>query len=251
MTTRAPHTALAADWKAANEWWTEAGVDCVFRDEPQQWLAEADEKGKAPEAPHMASQPAAPPAPEETRIGGDPASWPGDVAGFTRWWLTEPSLAPGDPRLRVPPRLIEGSWLLVLVPEPEAADADRLLSGEQGELLSSFLDKAGVEETQVQIASALPRHMGSLADWRRLKEEGLGYILAHLVALAAPERVLALGRPVIDLLGDAVSEDWQLSTGGRTIPLLSGRSLDVLVKRPKQRVGLWTSWHKWMGKELP
>jgi DNA polymerase len=251
MTTRAPHTALAADWNAAREWWEEAGVDCAFLDEPQQWLAESVEKDGAPASQKESAQAPAPPPPEHPRIGGDPAGWPTGPSGFPQWWLTEPTLAPGDPALRIPPRFVEGGWLLVLVPEPEQSDRERLLSGEQGDLLDRFLAKAGEDTAKVQVVSALPRHMGQLADWRELKADGLGRVLAHQVTLAAPERILALGRPVVELLGDAIGGEGTLTVGDRQMPLLTGRSLDVLVTRPQQRKGLWENWHKWMGKDVP
>lgn len=225
-------------------------MDCAFADEPQSWLADPEEETEsAPETQARAAAP--PPPPEEPRIGGDPSAWPQDIASFTQWWLSEPSLAPGDAKLRVPPHFTEGGWLLVLVPEPERGDSERLLAGEQGELLERFLDRAGEDAGQVQIASALPRHMGALADWATLKREGLGRLLAHQVTLAAPERILALGRPVVELLGEAIGADSMLQVGERRIPLLPGRSLDVLVARPQQRKGLWENWHKWMGKEIP
>jgi len=251
MTTRAPHMALAADWNAAREWWEEAGVDCAFLDEPQQWLAEPVEKDEAPAPQNASAQAPAPPPPEQPRIGGDPSGWPTDTVGFNQWWLTEPTLAPGDPALRIPPRFIEDGWLLVLIPEPEQSDRERLLSGEQGELLERFLTKAGEDAGRVQVASALPRHMGQLADWRKLKAEGLGRVLMHQVTLAAPERILALGRPVVELLDGAIGGGGTLAVGERQIPLLPSRSLDVLVTRPQQRKGLWENWHKWMGKDVP
>lgn len=250
MTTPSPYAALAAEWEAACQWWAEAGVDCAFADEPQKWLADPVKETETAPAP-QAKAAAPPPPPEFPRIGGDPSAWPQDIAGFTQWWLSEPSLALGDAKLRVPPRFAEGGWLLVLVPEPEQSDRERLLSGEQGELLERFLDKAGEDIAQVQIVSALPRHMGALADWPTLQREGLGRLLAHQVALAAPERVLALGRPVVELLGEAIGGDSTLELGDRRLPFLPGRSLDVLVSRPQQRKGLWENWHKWMGKEIP
>jgi hypothetical protein len=67
----------------------------------------------------------------------------------------------------------------------------------------------------------------------------------------APERTLALGRPVVELLGDAIGGEGTLTVGDRQMPLLTGRSLDVLVTRPQQRKGLWENWHKWMGKDVP
>ena len=250
MTMPSPCTKLAAEWEAARQWWIEAGVDCDFLDEPQKWLADPEAEAESVPAP-QAKAAAAPPPPEFPRIGGDPAQWPGDIASFTQWWLSEASLAPGDPKLRVPPRFAEGGWLLVLVPEPERDDHERLLTGEQGDLLERFLTKAGEDTAKVQVASALPRHMGALADWAALRQDGLGRVLAHLVGLAAPERVLALGRPVVELLGEAIRADGTLAVGDRRIPFLPGRSLDVLLARPQQRTGLWNNWHKWMGKEIP
>jgi DNA polymerase len=234
---------LADELAAAQEWWREAGVDCAFADEAASWLAESPEPGAPPE-PAAAARPAAPPpAPQ---IGGDPGGWPGDLAAFAQWWLTEPSLAAGG--TRVPPRGPAGAKLMALVPQPEAGDRERLLSGEQGALLANFLRRAEIDESEVYVAAALPRHM-PMADWREQRRLGLDKVLRHHIELAAPKRVIVLGQDILSLLGHDPAQkpafllDFNQQRG--SVPALAARSLDHMVRIPQDRNRLWRDWQDW------
>ena len=242
-----PAPTLADRIAAAQAWWREAGVDFDFSDEPRAWLAEPAPESvtdpRAPRSPRPA--PEAPPAP---RIGGAKADWPQDLTAFREWWLEEPSLDPGGVNPRVPPRGPVGAPLAMLVPMPEAEDRDTLLSGAQGRLLASLALAMGHAPDTVYFAAALPRHM-PLPDWEGLAAAGLGEVLTHHLSLAAPKRLLVLGRDVLPLLGHdpaqaspGVSE---LSIQGGQLPLQASYSPARLLENARLREGLWRRWLDW------
>ena len=236
---------LAEQVAAAHDWWREAGVDQLFADEATVWLEEKPEPAAAAPAAKSAAPP--PPPPEPT-IGGAPASWPTELAQFAQWWLAEPSLDHGGAAPRVPPRGPADAKLMVLVPEPEKEDNERLLSGEQGNLLASFLKNAGVAEDEVYFAAALPRHT-PMADWRGLHRTGLGKIILHQVELVAPERLILFGRDVTALLGHDPAKNTQFLLNfnhqGGSVRALTARSLDHMLRIPPARKRLWQDWLDW------
>ena len=242
-------SSLADQLAAAQEWWREAGVDCGFADEPASWLETPQSRAAAePPASVPTAMPAKPAPPPKPVIGGDPAGWPVDLAGFAQWWLEEPSLDLGGARPRVPPRGPARAKVFALVPQPEAEDRERLLSGEQGKLLASFLRNAGVDEAQVYVASALPRHT-PMPDWRELRAAGLDAVLRHHIELARPERVILFGQDVISLLSHdppqkpAHSLDFNQQRG--SVGALAARSLEHMLRVPSARKRLWQDWLDW------
>ncbi|TIX49947.1 hypothetical protein [Alteraurantiacibacter aquimixticola] len=237
---------LAEQFAAALDWWREAGVDHDFRDEAEALLQEPKAAKAAAEklqqARKVEEEKPAPPA-----IGGDRANWPGSLEGFASWWMTEPSLDGDAVRDRVAPRGVVEADLMVLVPMPEAQDSEKLLSGPQGTLVSNMLRAMGVAEERAYIASALPRHM-PLADWDGLGSAGLGEVLQHHIKLAAPKRLLVLGRDLMPVLGlekrQAVAE---LSLGDSAIHLLASFGPENLLENARLRARLWHSWLDWTG----
>jgi DNA polymerase len=181
-------------------------------------------------------------------LGGDPAGWPADLAQFAKWWLADPGLAPGGADLRVPPRGPAGAKLMALVAEPERDDRERLLSGEHGKLLASFFAKAGVDESEVYFAAALPRHT-PMADWRELRQGGLDKVLLHHIALVRPERLILFGQDVTALFGhnSAQNPDFLLDLNhhGGSVRALAARSLDHMLRIPSARKRLWQDWLDW------
>lgn len=241
-----PAPSLADSVAAAQAWWREAGVDFAYSDEPAPWLA--DEAPEAAAAPSAHAPPPRPPEPERPKIGGDRAAWPQDLATFRDWWLAEPSLDGGGTHPRLAPRGEADAELLVLVPMPEDEDRDMLLSGPQGRLLASFALAAGLAPETLAVAAALPRH-APLPDWAGLEADGHGEVLRHLLALAAPKRVVVLGRSILPLLGHdlpqvapAVS---QLAIQGREVPLLTTYAPERLLENARLRASLWQRWLEW------
>lgn len=239
---------LSAGIAAAIDWWRDAGVDCDFADPAQDWLA-----GRDPAAADLpqAMPPPPPPAPvvaEVPRIGGDPAAWPQALAGFSAWWLAEPSLDAGQVRARVPPRGAMGAELLVLVDHPEACDSQTLLSGDQGRLVNAILAALGLSAEQAYIAAALPRHM-PLPDWAALAAGKLGELLVHHITLAAPRRIISFGPHVSSLLGHDPANSAEplrhFYHVGPQIPALAAPGLDTLMARPRGKAALWRALLDW------
>ena len=234
---------------AALDWWREAGVDCDFLDEPRAWLAPPE-----PEAPPASAAKAAPRAepavPQRERIGGDPATWPTELAAFRAWWLAEPTLDHGRIEGRLPSRGEAGAALLILVEHPEPTDRDALLSGDDGKLLSGFLDAAGLTTESVAVASVLPRHTPH-ADWAQLRADRLGEVLLHHLGLLAPQRVVAFGGNILPLLGHdpAKTPDILLPINqeGASVPVLAARDLTALRARPAWKAHFWRRWLDWTG----
>lgn len=239
-----PAPSLAERIAAAQDWWREAGVDLAFVDEPQGWLTEPQDTSE-PRANLPVAPATLPPAP---LIGGDRAAWPTDLAEFHRWWLEEPSLDSGGASPRVPPRGSTNAPLAIVVPMPEADDHDTLLSGPHGRLLVSLTQAMGLAPDAIYLAAALPRHI-TAPDWAGMATTGLGEVLRHHLALAAPQRLLVLGRDVLPLLGHdpaqvapVVSE---IEIQGRKLPLLASYAPGRLLEHARLRKGLWQRWLDW------
>lgn len=250
-----PPLPLAEQIAAAQGWWREAGVDFVFRDEPQGWLAEPSAPTIAPEArPAKAPAPAAVAPQTPPAIGGDPASWPTKLGDFNGWWLETPGLDMGGAHPRVAPRGPVQAPLAVLVPMPEAGDTAELLSGPQGRLVSAMARSMGLEPEQAYLAAALPSHT-ALPDWSQLAADGMGAILRHHLSLAAPKRLLVLGKDVLSLLqhdpAQATPPGNEITIQGGKLSLLASYSPARLLENPRQQAGLWQRWLEWTDGETP
>ncbi len=247
--TPSPPPSLADQFAAALDWWREAGVDADFHDEAVSLLAEvpAQTTDKSAPAPTPAAKPPAAPAPEVPSIGGDSGAWPKALPDFATWWLREPTLAAGPPTGRVPPRGVAQAELLVLVPMPENEDNDALLSGRQGQLVANMLRAMGVAPEASYVASALPSHT-PVADWDGLRAAGLGRVLLHHIALAAPRRILVLGQDIMPLLGLEKRQGVrELPLAESPVPLLASLAPDILLGNSRSRADLWRRWLEWTG----
>lgn len=239
--TDSPYSTLAADYAAALDWWREAGVDLDYSDEPTVWLREPEIEGEPDLAPPPRTVPRTSAAPALERalnrepgapIGGDPARWPGDLAGFRDFWLTEPSLDPGALGDRVAPVGEEGAALMVLVSMPDEGDREALLSGEQGALLTRILRAIGFEESQVFLASVLPR-VTPMPDWDDLAARGLGALTRHHIALAKPQRLITFGKAPSILAADC------------GVPTLAAPQLETLARSAAHKRRFWNAWLEW------
>ena len=249
MAVDANETEWAADWAAAQAWWREAGVDLAFADEPTAWLAAPTAAPTFERAEARVVAPA--PQPQEPqRIGGERARWPATLDGFGEWWLTEPSLVCAPAARRVLPRGPAGAALMVLVATPETGDGGELLSGPQGRLLDAFLAATGLGPDAVYRASALPCP-SPVIDWAALARAGMAEVLAHHVALAAPQRLIVFGRDVSPLLGHDPTQSAANLThfdhGGFRVPLLVASSLAAPIDKPALKRALWRRWLDWTG----
>ena len=241
-----------AELAAAQAWWREAGVDLAFTDDATDWLEttrlQATKAGTEPTAP--SAQPPPPPKQAKPRIGGDRTLWPAKLDDFAGWWLTEPSLDPAPAAQRVLPAGPHGAPLMVLVAMPEPDDAAGLLEGRQGRLLNAILAAFGYTRDQVYLASIVPRPVAA-PDWGASIAGGLGEVLAHHVALAAPQRLIVFGRDVSSLLGHDPAQVAQSSLRfnheGGSVPLAFAPALAALLERPALKRGLWTRWLEWNG----
>lgn len=254
MMDKGANTDISAAISGALGWWREAGVDCAFTDEPVRWIAPPEPAQEKPderpgERPPRRAATAAPaiaaPAPAPDR-----ASWPADLAAFSQWWLTEPWLTEGPTGSRIAPRGTEQAELMVLVPEPEAEDSDRLLSGPQGRLLGAMLSAMGLGEDSVYLASALPRPMPG-ADWEEIAAKGMGEVLTHHVSLVRPKRLALFGANILALIGNGPPQgpaDLRFfNHEGSSTPMLACRSLAALLEQPRWKARVWQAWLDWTG----
>lgn len=243
-----PDPPLAQSIASALDWWREAGVDLAFHDEPQTWL-KADE----PEV-EEAAIPAVPEAPPPPRVGGEQAAWPRDLEAFHQWWRTEHTLHTGGVGAPLAPRGSVNAPLMIVVPMPEAEDSDTLLSGPQGRLLANMARAMGFDPDAVMIAAALPRH-APVPDWSGLAASGLGEVLRHLIALAAPQRLMVLGRDVLPLLTHDPAQEAsalaEIAIQGRSLPVLAGYAPGRLLEHPRLRAELWRRWLDWTDDSRP
>jgi DNA polymerase len=246
MDTRAPPT-LAEQLAAARDWWLEAGVDSEFAEKPRNWLERPAEKPAEPPPPAVPARPVEPALPA---LGGPPASWPRTLAEFAPWWLASEHLDSGGSGPRIAPRGAGGADLMILVAMPEETDRERLLSGQQGQLVGNMLAAMGVAEDAAYLASALPRHARH-PGWQALAGRQLGAVVAHHVNLAAPRRLLVLGRAMLPLFGhdpaQAGAKPRQIEVQGCGVPALMSFGPDTLLETPRFRAALWRGWLEWTG----
>ena len=243
------------------EWWRAAGVDRAFDDAANDWLAPgeansdaATEHGRQQVGPAAASPPPAaePAQPEPERIGGERADWPTTLDDFTQWLLRDSRVAqtlPGAPSAPlIGPTGPANASLMIVVPQPEEADRDALLSGQEGELLDSMLAAMGCSRADTYIAPALPRRI-AMPDWEALAAAGLGELLAHHIALAGPQRVLVLGRGILPLFPHDTAQGTVALREFAQDSVLHGAGiaagLDTMLARSPERARFWKRWLDW------
>jgi uracil-DNA glycosylase len=268
---------IASQIAGALDWWGEAGVDTLFTDEPVTWLAEKRDPAAAPqraatplpaafaEAIAAAKAPVTDTTEQDARIGGSTSAFPQDLPAFDAWWLQEPSLDGGHVEGRIAARGPVQAPLMVLVPQPEDGDAaaGQLLSGPQGALLRAMLAAMGLVEDTIRLAPALPRHMPH-PDWPALNAQGLGDVLRHHVALAAPRRIIAFGGNILPLLGHnlpqnpavlpSVNQEGAGNSPGKLdsapaapsmAPIMAMPDLATMLERPRAKAVFWHQWMNW------
>ncbi|WP_301749328.1 hypothetical protein [uncultured Erythrobacter sp.] len=262
-----PDLTIAREFEAALAWWHAAGVDCDYADDATAWLAEvptakpaADTKAagmtrtSSAQAPGPASEsvaardlPAAPSSPPATQrrdlLGESP---PQDFAAFRDWWMTAQGIDTARAFPRIAPRGEADAALMVLVPQPEEADRDRLLSGPQGRLLANILAAIGVNESAVYIAAALPCHT-PMADLAMLAAGGMDAVTLHHISLVRPARVIAFGTGLAPMLGANEAEHplREINHTGGKVPVIVSETLDSLMDLPRLKARFWRRWTQW------
>ncbi|WP_374405450.1 hypothetical protein [Pelagerythrobacter sp.] len=246
-----PAPPLSRQFAAAIDWWREAGVDCDFAEDATDWLAPPEDVKPEAEAPPPAKK-AAPrplvPAANVANVADGKTDWPADLAAFREWWLGSDALDAGGAYPRVPPSGPANAALMVIVSQPEDGDGERLLSGPEGALLQGFLRAAGISPEAVYLASLVPRH-DPAPDWPAIRAAGYGDVLAHHLGLAAPERILILGRNIPPLLGHDMAQGPAIlpdfNQESRSIPAMGAGGLADMLRSSKRRERLWRCWLDW------
>jgi DNA polymerase len=262
-----PELSIAREFEAALAWWHAAGVDCDYADDATAWLADVplakptadankagSSRGGSAQAPGPASEsvaarslPAAPPSPPATLrrdlLGESP---PQDLAAFRDWWMTAQGIDTARAFPRIAPRGEAEAALMVLVPQPEEADRDRLLSGPQGRLLANILGAIGLDESTVYIAAALPCHT-PMADLAMLATGGMDAVTAHHISLVRPARVIAFGTGLAPMLGANEAEQplREINNAGGKAPVMVSETLDSLMDMPRLKARFWRRWTQW------
>jgi DNA polymerase len=259
-----PDLILAREFEAALAWWLAAGVDCDLADDVTVLLDEvpaplptagpqdiraARRPAPAPGAPPAAARPApaspapAPPAALRRDLLGE--SPPQDLAAFRQWWMEAPGLDTARGFPRVAPRGERGAALMVLVPQPEEGDRERLLGGSQGRLLDAILAAMGVAQDDVYLAAALPCHT-PMADLAALATGGMEAVTRHHIALVNPARLIVFGTGLAPMLGAAGEQDLRkINHVGGKIPALASETLDALMNMPRLKARFWRRWIEW------
>lgn len=263
-----PDISFTYEYETALAWWQAAGVDCDFTDDATAWLADvtagttllqastsadahraaaATRQSQAPSLTGVATASAlAIPSSRRDLLGDSP---PGDLAAFRQWWVDAPELDTVRLNPRISPRGERGSSLMVIVPQPEESDSKRLLEGPQGRLLANILAAMGLNDSAVYFASALPCHT-PMADLSAIGIGGMDAVLAHHIALAAPQRVLVLGTGLSTYL--IPEEDEHLREINQTVvntPIMVSETLEAMLHMPQLKVRFWKRWIEWSASQ--
>lgn len=247
-------TALEA-LSGAFDWWREAGVDADFADEASGWLAEPEvEQAVAAPPP-----PAPPPIARKTALeraleqpeDAPPAiaaeGLPDSLEKFREYWMSDTALGQGALDRRVPPRGVAGAKLMLLLPQPFEDDAEGLLTGGAAPFVGAMLRAMGIAEHEAYLASALPAPM-AMPDWAQLATQGIGTLVRHHIALAAPQRVVLFGRAqlaLFDIAAERAREPLSLDCGGTQVALLAAPDLRNLARLAARRENFWNRWLDW------
>lgn len=134
---------------------------------------------------------------------------------------------------------------MVLVPQPEEQDRERLMEGPQGRLLTNILAAMGLDSSMIYLGSALPSHT-PVADLSSLSAGGMDKVLAHHIGLAAPKRILVLGTGLAAMLGPTNDRlVREINHGAGNAPVMVSETLNALMDMPRLKARLWRRWIEW------
>jgi DNA polymerase len=242
---------------AVLQWWREAGVDALYEDEPHGWRA--SEPAHSPDAAPGPATPAALPdavtsapppmaEPEPVMAGGPRADWPGDLAAFKSWWMTDASLGEGT---RIAPEGEAKAKLMIFLASPTNSGSGGLLSELEDRLLSAMLRAMGIAREQTYIAAMLPAAQ-PVVDWRTASQGGWGDLALQHMKLAAPERAIVFARRLQPLLCGADTSpqmpQQMLDTGDAPLPALFSWNLEALAGSGARLAQFWNRWLDWTAR---
>jgi DNA polymerase len=251
-----PQPSLSHEIDAALEWWLAAGVDSDFCDDAMSWLTDPVELAMHTPIPQQSAVISDRVSQPETSLEVAPViitdymgdSPPQTIEDFHQWWLENPAFGARGLYPRVAPRGAKGARLMILVPDPEQGDDERLLSGPQGRLLNSILSAIGAVENDVYVASVLPFHT-PLADLESLARGGLEKVLLHHINLIEPHRLMVFGLGLAPMFGQKLTNSNQLlreiNQFNASPPTLVSEGLDSLLELPRLKARFWRRWIQW------
>ncbi len=178
------------------DWWSLAGVDCDFSDDPGNLLVAPKPTLVAPAMPQPAEQRPAPQAVAEAlQTPSRHPVLPDTLAELRAWLASSPDVpGAGPPSNRVAASGPDNADLFVLTAAPDAVDLidGHVLGGAPGALFDRMLNAIDLKREDVAIASMA---VSPLAGTRLAPEEisALADIARHHIALVRPKVVLVLG----------------------------------------------------------
>ena len=134
---------------------------------------------------------------------------------------------------------------MVLVPQPEEHDTDRLLNSAQGRLLNNIISAMGYSEAEVYIAAALPSHT-PMADFAAIAARGMDRVMLHHIALAVPQRLLVFGSGIGPILNtEKIQPLREINYGPGKVPVMVSETLEAMLDMPRLKARFWRRWMEW------
>lgn len=229
------------------DWWSLAGVEEALLDDPRPWLRRVADQ--APVEAAFTPGSSTPRAPQPAIVAPPPVAYPDTLEGFTAW-LSQADGVPEAhwPGNRILPTGSASPALMVIVDMPEAHDADRLMSGDEGRLFDAMLRALGESRETVHLASlAMARPAGGILDDPETAQ--LVGRMRHHISLVKPHKLLILGdRTAKAMAVSAVhGKDDNLRAvnhEGGTILASATHHPRFLLRHPMEKRAAWTAMKK-------
>jgi DNA polymerase len=210
---------------SALQWWSDAGVDTLVEESPRDWFAKA----------------VAAPAPPQIEVARPTvAALPESLEAFVAWragahapeasWGALCTVAEGDPA---------SPWMFVV----DCPDGDSILEGANGRVFDRMLAAIGLDRASVYLAPlAIARPLAGTIPRDALA--GLGPLLRHHVALAAPKRLLVMGQAANRALLGSDRETQRgslhaVNLNGASISAVASLSPAGLIRQPAAKAECW------------
>ncbi len=223
----------AAEAASLLQWWSDAGVDSLVDDSPNDWLRARPEPSAQTLAPAVAETPAKETLPPQLEL-------------FTAWLAEDtelPFAAPQAPRVCPSGDPASGLMLLTDMPASEDCASGTLLSGEAGRLFDRMLAAIGRDRDSVYLASlsCLRAPSGAFNDQSASR---CALLARHHIGLVGPKAVLLLGDNCSKaMLGMSVMQArgrWhKISTHAGDIEAMASFHPLYLLDRPADKKHAW------------